>query len=75
MCTSDKKMFTAVADLLSCPFEVSIYSAAPYQETASKMSNIARSYSLFLFTLLSQKMSEHTGYEPLFEMKLCVAGL
>lgn len=33
LCTSDKNMFTAMADLLFCPFEVSIYSAAMYQET------------------------------------------
>lgn len=33
MRTSDKEMFTAVVDLLSFLFEVSIYSAALYQET------------------------------------------
>lgn len=33
LCTSDKKMFTIVADLFSCPFEVSIYSTALYLES------------------------------------------
>lgn len=28
LCTIDKKMFTAMAGLLSCPLEVSIYLAA-----------------------------------------------
>lgn len=33
-------MFTAVADPLSCPFEVSIYSEALYQETVLSLLNV-----------------------------------
>lgn len=48
LCTSDKKLFTAVADLLSCPFEVSIYSAAVYQETVFSQRNVKHHQELHI---------------------------
>lgn len=63
MCTSDKKMFTAVADPLSCPFEVSIYSEALYQETVLSLLNVKHHQELqMVYVSFLDSFLEMTGH-------------